>query len=165
MLDVIFSNTSGPINIIFGKDATTLGLKKPLIFQDSNTTCQQAGANYTPVYCVVMQAAVYPNVTNPTIKANETKLYDIFKADGGQSTNFPTVTAGADQVNLIAKAMTTANSTDGAATETALASTSYVGAQAEYKYTPGQSFGMTANPYVITTAKSDGLTVVYSPTS
>ena len=163
--DAIFTNTSGPINIIFSKDATTLGLKKPLIFQDSNTTCQQAGSNYSPVYCIVAQAAVYPAVSNPTIKDNETKLWDIYKSNGGQATNFATVTAGADQVNLIAKAMTTANSTDGQAVQTALASTSYVGAQAEYKFTPGNTFGITANPYVITTAKSDALTVVYSPTS
>ncbi len=160
--DAIFTNTSGPINIIFAKDATTLGLKKPLIFNDSSTTCEQAAANYTPVYCTVLQPYAYPNISNPTIKANEDSLYTVFKGNGGTLTNFAGVTAGADQVNLLAKAMTAANSTDGAAVEKALSSTSYTGAQAVYKYTPGNTFGVSENAYTLTLASSKTLTVIPS---
>ena len=47
--------------------------------------------------------------------------------------NFGSVTAGADQVRLIAQAMTKAGTTDGSAVNTALSSLDYVGAQTEYK--------------------------------
>jgi branched-chain amino acid transport system substrate-binding protein len=161
--EAIFSNTSGPINIIFAKDAANLGLTEPLIFQDSLTTCSQAGAAYPAVYCVVAQAAAYPNISNPAVKANEQALYDLFKADGGQLTNFPAVTAGADQVNLIAKAMTTANSTDGKAVNTALSSVSYIGAQGVYTFTPGKTFGVTDNPYVLLKTSGGAPTVVATP--
>jgi ABC-type branched-subunit amino acid transport system substrate-binding protein len=163
--DAIFTNTSGPINIIFSKDAQTLGLKQPLIISDSQGTCEQAAANYTPVYCVVAQAAVYPNVSNPTVKDNETALWNIYHANGGLLTNFSTVTAGADQVNLIAKAMVTANSTDGAAVNKALSTTSYVGAQGIYQFTAGNTFGMTQNPYVLTQATSSAISIVSTPTA
>jgi ABC-type branched-subunit amino acid transport system substrate-binding protein len=163
--DAIFTNTSGPINIIFSKDAQTLGLKKPLIFNDTLSDCTQAAANYTPVYCVILQPGVYPNIPDPTIKANETALYSIYKGNGGQLTNFAGVTAGADQVNLLAKAMTTANSTDGATVQKSLANVEYVGAQAAYKYTAGNTFGVTANAYILTTATSSGLTVVSTSSS
>ncbi len=158
--DAIFTNTSGPINLIFAKDAQTLGLKKPLIFQDATSTCEQAAASYTPVYCVVLQPAVYPNIADPTIKANETALWNLYHANGGLLTNFSGVTVGADQVNLIAKAMTTANSTDGAAVQKALSSISYTGAQADYKFTAGNTFGVVTNAYVLTSASSSALTVI-----
>jgi branched-chain amino acid transport system substrate-binding protein len=161
--EAIFSNTSGPINIIFAKDASNLGLSQPLIFQDSLTTCSQAGAAYPDVYCVVAQPAAYPNISNPTVKANEQALYDLFKADGGQLTNFPAVTAGADQVNLIAKAMTTANGTDGTAVNRALSSLSYTGAQGVYQFTPGKTFGVTENPYVLLKTSGGTPTVVATP--
>lgn len=50
--------------------------------------------------------------------------------------NFGSVTAGADQVRLIAQAMTKAGTTDGSAVNTALSSLDYVGAQTEYKFQP-----------------------------
>jgi branched-chain amino acid transport system substrate-binding protein len=161
--EAVFSNTSGPINIIFAKDASNLGMTKPLVFQDSLTTCSQAGAAYPEVYCVVAQAAAYPDVSNPEVKANEGALYGAFKAAGGQLTNFPAVTAGADQVSLIAKAMEAADSTDGKAVNTALSSLSYTGAQGVYKFTPGKTFGMTENPYVLLKTSGGTPTVVATP--
>jgi branched-chain amino acid transport system substrate-binding protein len=161
--EAIFSNTSGPINIIFAKDATNLGLTKPLVFQDSLTTCSQAGAAYKAVYCVVAQAAAYPSVSNPAVKANEEPLYQAFSAEGGHLTNFPAVTAGADQVNLIAKAMEAAKGTDGKAVNTALSSLSYTGAQGVYKFTPGKTFGMTENPYVLLDSSASTPKVVATP--
>jgi branched-chain amino acid transport system substrate-binding protein len=159
----IFSNTSGPINIIFAKDAANLGLTQPLIFQDSLATCSQAGAAYPDVYCVVAQPAAYPKISDPQVKANEKTLYDLFTADGGKLTNFPAVTAGADQVNLIAKAMAAANSTDGKAVNTALSSLSYTGAQGVYQFTPGKTFGVTVNPYVLLKTSGSEPVVVATP--
>jgi len=158
--DAIFSNTSGPINIIFAKDAATLGLSKPLIFQDARSTCEQAGAAYPHVYCVVPQASVYPDISNPKVKANMAALYRQFLKKGGSLANFGGVTAGADQVNLLAQAMTKAKSTDGSAVNKALSSLSYTGAQAVYKFTPGHTFGIVKNPYVLTKATSSSLKVV-----
>jgi branched-chain amino acid transport system substrate-binding protein len=161
--EAIFSNTSGPVNIIFAKDAANLGLKQPLIFQDSLTTCSQAGAAYPDVYCVVAQPAAYPNISDPQVKANETALWELFEADGGKLTNFPAVTAGADQVNLIANAIKSANGTDGKAVNTALSSESYTGAQGVYKFTPGKTFGVTVNPYVLLKTSGGAPTVVSTP--
>jgi branched-chain amino acid transport system substrate-binding protein len=161
--DAIFSNTTGPINIIMAKDAANLGLKVPLIFNDP-ADCPQIAAAYQPVYCEIPQAQLYPNVANPTIKANDGALWTTFSATGGKKLNFPSITVGADQVELIAKAMTKAGSTDGSAVNTALASLDYVGAQAEYKYQPGHTFG-SSNPYVLASTENNTETVVYQPTA
>jgi branched-chain amino acid transport system substrate-binding protein len=160
--DAIFSNTTGPINIIMAKDAATLGLKVPLIFNDP-ADCPQIAAAYQPTYCEIPQAMLYPNVANPTIKANDGVLWSVYKASGGKTLNFPSITVGADQVELIAKAMTKAGTTtDGSAVNTALASLDYVGAQAEYKFQPGHTFG-SSNPYVLASTKSNSMIVVYQP--
>lgn len=161
--DAIFSNTTGPINIIMAKDAANLGLKVPLIFNDP-ADCPQIAAAYQPVYCEIPQAQLYPNVANPTIKANDGALWTTFSATGGKKLNFPSITVGADQVELIAKAMTKAGSTDGSAVNAALASLDYVGAQAEYKYQPGHTFG-SSNPYVLASTENNTETVVYQPTA
>lgn len=161
--DAIFSNTSGPINIIMAKDAANLGLKVPLIFNDP-ADCPAIAAAYQPVLCIIPQAQLYPDVANPTIKANDGALWTAYKASGGKLLNFGSVTAGADQVQMIAKAMTKAGSTDGEAVNTALSSLSYVGTQGEYKYTPGHTFGV-SNPYVLASTSKDGTnTVVSRPT-
>ncbi len=161
--DVIFSNTSGPINIIMAKDAANLGLKVPLIFNDP-ADCPQIAAAYQPVYCEIPQAQLYPNVANPTIKANDGPLWTAFQASGGKMRNFGAVTVGADQVQLIAKAMTAAGSTDGTAVNTALSSLEYVGAQSEYKYQPGHTFG-SSNPYVLASTDNNTEKVVFQPTA
>ncbi len=72
------------------------------------------------------------------------------------------MTVGADQVELIAKAMTAAGTTEGSAVNTALSSLDYAGAQAEYKFQPGHTFG-SSNPYVLASAKGSDFTVVYQP--
>jgi branched-chain amino acid transport system substrate-binding protein len=159
--DAIFSNTTGPINIIMAKDAANLGLKVPLIFNDP-ADCPQIAAAYQPTYCEVPQAQLYPNVANATIKANDGTLWSVFQASGGKMLNFPSVTVGADQVELIAKAMTKAGTTDGSAVNTALSGLDYVGAQAEYKFQPGHTFGST-NPYVLASTKNNTEVVVYQP--
>lgn len=159
--DVIFSNTSGPINIIMAKDAANLGLKVPLIFNDP-ADCPQIAAAYQPVYCEIPQAQLYPNVANPTIKANDGALWTAFQASGGKMVNFGSVTVGADQVRLIARAVAAAGSTDGAKVNTALSSLDYVGAQSEYKYQPGHTFG-SSNPYVLTSTANGTEKVVYQP--
>jgi branched-chain amino acid transport system substrate-binding protein len=161
--DVIFSNTSGPINIIMAKDAANLGLKVPLIFNDPGD-CPQIAAAYQPTYCEIPQAQLYPNVANPTIKANDGALWTAYQASGGKMLNFGSVTVGADQVQLIAKAMTKAGTTDGDPVNTALSSVDYVGAQAEYKYQPGHTFG-SSNPYVLTSTANNTETVVFQPTA
>ncbi len=159
--DVIFSNTSGPINIIMAKDAANLGLKVPLIFNDP-ADCPQIAAAYQPTYCEIPQAELYPNVANPTIKANDGALWTAYQASGGKMVNFGSVTSGADQVQLIAKAMAKAGTTDGTAVNAALSSLEYVGAQAEYKYTQGHTFGC-SNPYVLASTENNKITVVYQP--
>lgn len=160
--DAIFSNTTGPINIIMAKDAANLGLKVPLIFNDP-ADCPQIAAAYQPAYCEVPQAMLYPNVANPTIKANDGVLWNIYHASGGKMVNFPSITVGADQVELIAKAITKAGTTDGSAVNKALSSLDYVGAQAEYKFQPGHTFG-SSNPYVLASTRNSTMTVVYKPT-
>jgi branched-chain amino acid transport system substrate-binding protein len=159
--DAIFSNTTGPINIIMAKDAANLGLKVPLIFNDP-ADCPQIAAAYQPTYCEIPQAQLYPNVANATIKANDGVLWTAYQSSGGKILNFPSITVGADQVELIAKAMTKAGSTDGSAVNTALSSLDYVGAQAEYKFQPGHTFG-SSNPYVLASTKNNTETVVYQP--
>lgn len=159
--DAIFSNTTGPINIIMAKDAANLGLKVPLIFNDP-ADCPQIAAAYQPTYCEIPQAMLYPNVANATIKANDGALLSVFQASGGKMLNFPSITVGADQVELIAKAMTKAGTTDGSAVNTALSGLDYVGAQAEYKFQPGHTFGAT-NPYVLASTENNTDTVVYQP--
>jgi branched-chain amino acid transport system substrate-binding protein len=159
--DAIFSNTTGPINIIMAKDAATLGLKAPLIFNDP-ADCPQIAAAYQPTYCEIPQAMLYPNVANATIKANDGVLWTAYQAAGGKMLNFPPVTVGADQVQLIATAMTKAGTTDGTAVNTALSSLSYVGAQGQYKYQPGHTFG-SSNPYVLASTKDNSVTLVYQP--
>jgi branched-chain amino acid transport system substrate-binding protein len=161
--DAIFSNTSGPINIIMAKDAANLGLKVPLIFNDP-ADCPQIAAAYQPTYCEIPQAQLYPNVANPAIKANDGLLWNVYQASGGKMLNFGPITVGADQVELIAKAMTKAGSTDGTAVNTALSSLDYVGAQSEYKYQPGHTFG-SSNPYVLASTANNTETVVYQPTT
>jgi branched-chain amino acid transport system substrate-binding protein len=161
--DAIFTNTTGPINIIMAKDAANLGLKVPLIFTDP-ADCPQIAAAYQPTYCEIPQAQLYPNVANPTIKANDGALWSVYQASGGKMLNFPSITVGADQVQLIAKAMTKAGSTDGSAVNTALSSLEYVGAQANYKYQPGHTFG-SSNPYVLVSTANNTETVVFQPTA
>ena len=161
--DAIFSNTSGPINIIMAKDAANLGLKVPLIFNDP-ADCPQIAAAYQPTYCEIPQAMLYPNVANATIKANDGALWTTYQASGGKKLNFPSITVGADQVELIARAMTKAGTTDGSAVNAALSSLDYVGAQAEYKYQPGHTFG-SSNPYVLASTKNNTDVVVYQPTA
>lgn len=160
----IFTNTSGPINIIWAKNASSLGLKKPLIFQDVLPTCEKAAASYSNVECVVAAPTLYPNIANSTIKANDTKVYKLYKASGGTLTNFATVTAGWDQVQLLAKAMTKAHAVTGASVMNALRSTSFTGAQAIYKFTPGHTFGVTGSVYVLTHATANSLKLIYTPT-
>jgi hypothetical protein len=132
--DAIFSNTTGPINIIMAKDAANLGLKVPLIFNDP-ADCPQIAAAYQPTYCEIPQAMLYPNVANATIKANDGALLSVFQASGGKMLNFPSITVGA---------------------------VDYVGAQAEYKFQPGHTFGAT-NPYVLASTENNTDTVVYQP--
>jgi branched-chain amino acid transport system substrate-binding protein len=160
--DAIFSNTSGPINIIMAKDATNLGLKVPLIFLDPGN-CLKIAAAYQPTLCEIPQAQLYPNVANAGIKANDGPLLSAYKASGGDLINTGSVTAGWDQVKLMAQAMEKAGSTDGAAVNTALSSLDFVGSQTEYKYQPGHTFGA-ANPYVLTSTKNNTETVIYQPT-
>jgi branched-chain amino acid transport system substrate-binding protein len=162
--DVIFSNTSGPINIIMAKDAANLGLKVPLVFNDP-ADCPQIAAAYQPVLCIIPQAQLYPAVANAGVKANDGTLWDAYKATGGKMLNFGSVTAGADQVQMIAKAITKAGSTDGEKVNEALSTLEYTGAQGEYKYTPGHTFGV-ANPYILASTSQDGKnTVVYQPST
>ena len=78
------------------------------------------------------------------------------------SPRYLAVHPGADQVELIAKAMTAAGTTDGTAVNTALSSLDYLGAQAEYKFQPGHTFG-SSNPYVLASTKNNIDTVVYTP--
>ncbi len=158
--DAIFANTSGPINIIMAKDATNLGLKIPMIFNDP-ADCLRIAAAYQPTYCEILQPMEYQNVGNPVIKANDAALWHVFKASGGKIVNFSAVAVGADQIRLIAKAMTAAGTTEGSAVSEALSRLSYVGAQAEYKFQPGSTFGMSANPYILTSVDGNGMAVVY----
>ncbi len=160
--DAIFANTTGPINIIMAKDAAALGLKVPLIFNDP-ADCPQIAAAYQPTYCEIPQAMLYPNVANATIKANDGLLWTAYQAAGGKMLNFPPVTVGADQIQLIAAAMTKAASTDGTAVNTALSSLAYVGAQGKYQYQPGHTFG-SSNPYVLASTENNNMTPVYQPT-
>jgi branched-chain amino acid transport system substrate-binding protein len=162
---VIFTNTSGPINIIFAKNAASLGMKTPLVLDDGFADCYPAGAAYSNLYCVTYQAAMYPDVPNAEIKAQEKALYDPFKAAGGKDIDFPGVTVGFDQVNILAKAMETAKSTDGKKVHDALSKLSFVGAQTSYKFTPGNPFGVDANPYILAkVAANNTAKVVYRPT-
>src|SRR5262249_14068845 len=113
----------------------------------------------------IPQAQLYPAVSNPAVKAKDGPLWTAYQAAGGKKTNFGSVTAGADQVQMIAKAMTQAGSTDGEAVNKALSSIEYTGAQGEYKFTPGHTFGV-ANPYVLASTNASGQnTVVYTPSA
>lgn len=58
--------------------------------------------------------------------------------------------------------MTKAGTTDGTAVSTALSSLDYVGAQAEYKFKPGHTFG-SSSPYVLASTENNTETVVYQP--
>lgn len=159
----IFSNTSGPINIIMAKDATNLGLKVPLIFNDPGD-CPQIAAAYQPTLCEIPQAQLYPNVANAAIKAIDGPLWTAYKASGGKMIDFGSVTAGYDQVELIAKAMEKAGSTtDGNAVNTALSSLHYTGAQASYTFQPGHTFGC-SNPYVLASTTNNTEKVIFQPT-
>jgi branched-chain amino acid transport system substrate-binding protein len=160
--DAIFANTSGPINIIMAKDASNLGLKVPLIFLDPGN-CLKIAAAYQPTLCEIPQAQLYPNVPNAGIKANDGPLLSAYQASGGDIINAGSVTAGWDQVELVAHAMEKAGSTDGAAVNTALSGLDFVGAQTEYKFVPGHTFGA-QNPYVLTSTKNNTETVIYTPT-
>jgi branched-chain amino acid transport system substrate-binding protein len=161
---VIFTNTSGSINIIFSKNSASLGLKQPLVFDDGFADCYPAGAAYSNVYCVVFQSSLYPDIPDAAIKANEKALYGPYKASGGKDINFPSATVGADQINLIAEAMKKAGSTDGKKVHEALTNLSYTGAQSAYKFAPNHPFGVASNPYVLTKiSKNNTAKVVYRP--
>jgi branched-chain amino acid transport system substrate-binding protein len=161
---VIFTNTSGPINIIFAKNAASLGLKQPLVLDDSFADCYPAGAAYPNTYCVVFQSEVFPDIPNAKVKAQMAALHERYEAAGGKEINFPPATVGFDQVNILAKAMETAKSSDGKKVHEALTNLSFVGSQTIYKFKPGNPFGVAVNPYILTKiAKNNSAKVVYRP--
>jgi branched-chain amino acid transport system substrate-binding protein len=161
---VIFTNTSGPINIIFAKNAASLGLKQPLVLDDSFADCYPAGAAYANTYCVVFQSEVFPDIPNAQVKAQMSALHERYKAAGGKDINFPPATVGFDQVNMLAKAMEQAKSTDGQKVHDALTNLSFVGSQTIYKFKPGDPFGVSVNPYILTKiSKNNSSKVVYRP--
>ena len=133
--DAIVDFLTGPVHIVEGKAAVTVGLKIPVVMAiDDSTTFEQAAQVYPDSYFVMSPIQTYPDVPDPEVKA-ATKLYlDAFHASGIDPREISTAGQGWDLVHMYAQLFGKAADLRGEQLRDALMHLDYIGAYGRYQY-------------------------------
>jgi branched-chain amino acid transport system substrate-binding protein len=154
---------TGPIQLVLAKNATSLGLKVPLIMAvDDPGVLQSASGSYSNAYTLVSAPMAYPDLSNAKRKA----AVQAFRAEWDKAhkdlTGAVGAQAGWDEVQLLATAIRASHATSGEALRAALESASITGTSTDYTYNATDHTGQqkVANPFAVGQFEGTSLKIV-----
>jgi ABC-type branched-subunit amino acid transport system substrate-binding protein len=156
---------TGPIQLVLAKNATSLGLKVPVIMAtDDPGVLQAASAGYTNAFTLVSAPMAYPDVPNAKRKA----AVQAFRAEWDKThkdlTGAVGAQAGWDEMQLLATAIRASHATGGDALRAALESSSLVGTSTDYTYSAADHTGQQKVAIPFAVGKYEGATLkIVSP--
>lgn len=162
----IIDTLTGPVHIVEAKGAATLNYNVPLIMgTDEVATFQAAAAAYSQSFLTAIATQIYPDNSNPEIKAANDAFVPIYQKAYGNDPGIASAARGWDSVMILAKAVGASGATTGDALRKALENVSYTGTLSAYKYSAGDHTGQagTGNPLGIVKEAGGKLAVVYTP--
>jgi len=157
---------TGPVHIVEAKGAATLNLNVPLIMgTDEVATFQAAAAAYSQSFLTAVAAQIYPDNSDPEIKAANGVFVPIYQKAYGNAPGIASAARGWDSVMILAKAVGASGATTGDALRKALEKVTYTGTMSAYKYSTDDHTGQagTGNPLGIVKEAGGKLAVVYTP--
>jgi branched-chain amino acid transport system substrate-binding protein len=145
--DVLLDFLTGPVHIVEGKAATTVGLGVPIIMaHDDTAVSKQAAAAYPNSYNVVMPTQAYPNVPNPELKAANGEFLTAYKNAGLDPSGIAGASWGWDAVGTLSHAVSSSGATGGDALRAAIEKVDFVGTTARYKFSAKDHTGQIDAP-------------------
>jgi branched-chain amino acid transport system substrate-binding protein len=145
--DVLLDFLTGPVHIVEGKAATTVGLGVPIIMaHDDTAVSKQAAAAYPNSYNVVMPVQAYPNVPNPELKAANGEFLTAYKNAGLDPSGIAGASWGWDAVGTLSHAVSSSGATGGDALRAAIEKVDFVGTTARYKFSAKDHTGQIDAP-------------------
>ncbi len=151
--DAILDFMTGPAHILEAKAAATVGLKAALVMGlDDTPTFQQASAAYANAYLSAIPAQVYPDITNPELKAAVGAFLDEHKKAGLNPAGVQAAASGWDAAQMLVAAVKKSGATSGEALRGALETLDYQGAVTHWQFTAQDHTGQ-AQSEALQTAK------------
>lgn len=145
--DVLLDFLTGPVHIVEGKAATTVGLGVPIIMaHDDTAVSKQAAAAYANSYIVVMPVQAFPNVPNPELKTANAEFLTAYKNAGLDPSGIAGASWGWDAVGTLSHAISSSGATAGEALRAAIEKVDFVGTTAHYKFSPKDHTGQINAP-------------------
>jgi branched-chain amino acid transport system substrate-binding protein len=145
--DVLLDFLTGPVHIVEGKAATTVGLGVPIIMaHDDTAVSKQAAAAYPNSYNVVMPVQAYPNVPNPELKAANGEFLTAYKNAGLDPSGIAGASWGWDAVGTLSHAVSSSGATSGEPLRAAIEKVDFAGTTAHYKFSPKDHTGQIDAP-------------------
>ena len=165
-VDAVIDTLTGPNHIVFAKDATSSGLKIPVIMgTDARTTFKQATDANPNSYWTGIAAQVYPNNADSAVNTADAALVQAYTQAYGNADRPGLGNAGRgwDSIQMLNIAVHNSGAVTGKALLSALENVAYAGSESEYKYTPRDHTGQVDVPNPLSIAQYQGSTlkVVY----
>lgn len=133
--DAVVDFLTGPVHIVEGKAAATVGLTIPIVMAtDDATTFRQAAQVYPNCYFVMSPVQTYPDVPDPAVKAATKAFLDAFQASGLDPRGVGNAGLGWDLVHMYAQVFAKGPDLRGDALRDAFAHLDYVGTFGRYQF-------------------------------
>jgi branched-chain amino acid transport system substrate-binding protein len=133
--DAIVDFLTGPVHIVEAKAAVTVGLNVPIVMAvDDTATFQQAVDIYHDCYFAMSPIQIYPEVSDPEVKAATKQFLDAFQASGLDPRGIATAGQGWDLIHLYAQIFAAKASLRGPELREALMHVDHVGAYGRYQF-------------------------------
>jgi ABC-type branched-subunit amino acid transport system substrate-binding protein len=156
---------TGPIQLVVAKNATSLGLKVPLIMATHDPgVLQAASAGDANASTLVSAPMAYPDVPNAKRKAAVQAFRTEWDKTHKDLTGAVGAQAGWDEVQLLATAIRASHATSGDALRAALAAASISGTSTDYAYSSADHAGQQNVPIPFAVGQYQGATLkIVSP--
>jgi branched-chain amino acid transport system substrate-binding protein len=156
---------TGPIQLVVAKNATSLGLKVPLIMAtDDPGVLQAASAGYANAFTLASAPMAYPDVPNAKRKAAVQAFRTEWDKTHKDLTGAVGAQAGWDEVQLLATAIRASHATSGDALRAALETASISGTSTDYVYRSADHTGQQNVPIPFAVGQYQGSTLkIISP--
>ncbi|MBV9895774.1 MAG: ABC transporter substrate-binding protein [Chloroflexi bacterium] len=154
---------TGPIQLVVAKNATSLGLKVPLIMAtDDPGVLQAASAGYANAFTLVSAPMAYPDISSAKRKAAVQAFRTEWDKTHKDLTGAVGAQAGWDEVQLLATAIKSSHATGGDALRAALEAAAISGTSTDYQYSAADHTGQqkVAIPFAVGQFQGSTLNIV-----
>jgi branched-chain amino acid transport system substrate-binding protein len=154
---------TGPIQLVVAKNATSLGLKVPLIMAtDDPGVLQAASAGYANAYTLVSAPMAYPDISSAKRKAAVQAFRTEWDKTHKDLTGAVGAQAGWDEIQLLATAIRASHATGGEALRAALEAAALSGTSTDYQYSSADHTGQqkVAIPFAVGQFQGSTLNII-----